>query len=646
MARFVYLFAFPAFWMVCSTNGQMVPSLEANGPNVNIQAASGGVVSLGSVGGPSCNSSGLCGLLDLVATMSSQLSSAQSTISQISGTVGSLTSSSIANAIGRFEASGNYSDPDNSAILLGAIDDTDVVTYTIRLQGCRGSVGEETGTLSVQWLNDGTVTDTVRSHAYAVTRRGAFQHMINLYTMRVPGTTRVLVYLRPGPDCGLNSQDANGNCVPPCTIANPTWSASFQSLQSGSTAFMLDPTTAMPLSTIPQFSNTTALTVTSTVAETVTGLKTGFLPLDNVTDTISLGQMATNDVLTMNVIFTHCGARGGMKVTFVSKTLQRRARIAGVEAYVISSKNQDDGIPLLSDMVNFYAKRINGNQVFLYMDVEPFPQTYCSGVNATRSHKYHLEFISASGSFDPDASVVFDRADFDLVSVRLMGREVDGNNPWSPADSCTSLYEATRNTNNGWFYVLDPTRTRSSFRAARLVQCRINRTATGGQRPFKVDAWGYIRVRQRTTWASARQVCQTQYGGDLASFNNEIKLDSLMAEVGQPGIPGNTRYWIGLQRNVTRWTAGPRGDNAFYWSDGTSVQGLDTHWMPGEPDGSVTQNCGVLVRTQDSGQRFSRSWPGTEASIAMAPCAAMSANRRGFICFGKLPVLAYGVGGL
>lgn len=104
---------------------------------------------------------------------------------------------------------------------------------------------EESGTLSVQWLNDGTVTDMVQSHAYAVTRRGAFQHMIDMYTMRVPGTTRVLLFLRPGPDCGLNDQDANGHCMSPCSIDAPTWSASFQSLRSGTTAFMLEPATAM-----------------------------------------------------------------------------------------------------------------------------------------------------------------------------------------------------------------------------------------------------------------------------------------------------------------------------------------------------------------------------------------------------------------
>lgn len=57
MAKITWIYGTIAL-VLASTHAQSVPSLEASGPNVNIQAAAGGVVSLGTVGGHSCNSTG------------------------------------------------------------------------------------------------------------------------------------------------------------------------------------------------------------------------------------------------------------------------------------------------------------------------------------------------------------------------------------------------------------------------------------------------------------------------------------------------------------------------------------------------------------------------------------------------------------
>ncbi|KAK7893200.1 hypothetical protein WMY93_022352 [Mugilogobius chulae] len=91
----------------------------------------------------------------------------------------------------------------------------------------------------------------------------------------------------------------------------------------------------------------------------------------------------------------------------------------------------------------------------------------------------------------------------------------------------------------------------------------------------------YVFVKSKTSWTDAQTNCQAKFT-DMAPINNEND-QTLIQEL----AAGSTAYiWFGLQRNMTDTTK-------WLWSGGGEVTWFN--WESGQPDGTGSQNFGILV---------------------------------------------------
>jgi len=110
-------------------------------------------------------------------------------------------------------------------------------------------------------------------------------------------------------------------------------------------------------------------------------------------------------------------------------------------------------------------------------------------------------------------------------------------------------------------------------------------------------ASSYAYCQYKRTWMDARIECKKR-GGDLAVIEDKAENDALAQRA------------VGLQGQASQWYFGLNDlqkEGNFVWLDGDPV-GM-TFWLPGEPNGDVEENCGVLLVG-------SRSWNDGACDIA------------------------------
>jgi hypothetical protein len=114
---------------------------------------------------------------------------------------------------------------------------------------------------------------------------------------------------------------------------------------------------------------------------------------------------------------------------------------------------------------------------------------------------------------------------------------------------------------------------------------------TGGDEAVLApDLHCYLRFDTGASRDEAITAC-TDLGGNLASLDTAPVNTAVMAALVDTDIPLDTPYWIGLDDIATEMD--------WVWLDGSAFSFSD--WLPGEPNDSSGQDCGVVMVDSASG---------------------------------------------